>query len=420
MGIRSHAPVVSGAALLAALLFAVPAPAAPDSTDVRTVDPSLERVGKEGLAGIEVLAAPAMEGRGVGTRGIRLAADWIEEQLKADGLKPAFGKSYRQKFRIKTGVSLAKRNFVQGVADSDWVPLGFSSSGRFDGEIAFLGYGIQAPPMGYDELSGLDLHGKIALMLRYEPQEKDEHSPFDGRKPSRWSALRYKTLKARELGAVCVVFVTGPLQDEGKDKLPPLANDGPESPAGLPVIQVRASVAQRWLAPLGIDLAEFQRTVDRDLAPRTRPSTGVRLQGNIALEATYAVAENVAGLIPGDGALAHEVVVVGAHYDHLGYGGRGSMRPNEHAIHPGADDNASGTVSVLLAARQLKRDLAREPSHRAVIAVLFSGEEVGLAGSSWFVQHPPFPMGTVAAMVNLDMVGRLRNGRLIALGSDTA
>jgi Tol biopolymer transport system component len=419
MGLRSRAPIATGAVLLAALLLAAPAAAA-DSTATRPPDPRIERVGKEGLAGIEVLAASDMEGRGIGTRGIRLAADWIEKQLKADGLMPAFGDSYRQKFKVKTGVSLAKGNFLQGIADSDWVPLGFSSSGAVEGEIAFLGYGIQAPPVGYDELSGVDLHGKIALMLRYEPQEKDEHSPFDGRKPSRWSALRYKTLKARELGAAGVIFVTGPIQDEGKNRIPALANDGPESPAGIPVLQVRTSVAEGWLKPLGIDLTEFQKEVDRDLTPRTRVSTGIHIKGNVALDATYAETENLAGMVPGAGPRGREVVVIGAHYDHLGYGGRGSMRPNEHTIHPGADDNASGTVSVMLAARQLLRELIHDTNHRTVVAVLFSGEEVGLAGSSWFVRHPPFPMSDVAAMVNLDMVGRLRDDRLVALGSETA
>jgi hypothetical protein len=124
------------------------------------------------------------------------------------------------------------------------VPLGFSSPGAFSGEIAFLGYGIDAPPLAFSEFDGADVRGKVALMLRYEPQEKYGSSRFDGKKPSRWSALRYKVLRARELGAAAIVFVTGPLQDEGKDRISVLRNDGPESPAGIPVIQVKTSVAQ--------------------------------------------------------------------------------------------------------------------------------------------------------------------------------
>src|SRR5204863_6209838 len=111
---------------------------------------------------------------------------------------------------------------------------------------------------------------KVALILRYEPQEKDDASPFDGKKPSRWSALRYKVLKARERGAVAVVFATGPLQDDGQDKIPALKNDGPESPAGIPVIQVKTSVAVRWLKAVGIDLKAWPESVDRDLTPRSQ------------------------------------------------------------------------------------------------------------------------------------------------------
>lgn len=165
------------------------------------------------------------------------------------------------------------------------------------------------------------MRGKVALMLRYEPQEKDSSSRFDGKKPSRWSALRYKVLRAREGGAAAILFVTGPLQDEGKDRIPVLRNDGPESPAGIPVIQVKTSVAQGWLHAAGIDLKRFQDDVDRDLKPRSKASTGIRVSGRVALRAIYAKTEKLAGLIPGRGALKDEYVVVGAHYDHLGYVG---------------------------------------------------------------------------------------------------
>jgi hypothetical protein len=220
---------------------------------------------------------------------------------------------------VKLGVSLGAKNAIEGLASDDWTPLGFSSPGAFSGPIAFVGYGIDAPPLSYREYEGIDLEGKVALMLRYEPQERDEKSPFDGRKPSRWSALRYKALQARERGAVAVVFVTGPQQDEAKDKLPALVNDGPESPAGLPVIQVKTSAANKW-----IDLAQFQKDVDADLKPRSRVLDAT-LTGNVDVAATYTDAENLAGILPGRGRLASEVVVIGAHYDHLGYGGKGSM-----------------------------------------------------------------------------------------------
>ncbi len=188
---------------------------------------------------IRTLAADDMEGRGLNTKGLAKAADYIEQQLRAAKLEPAFGKSYRQKFPVKTGVSLGAKNAIEGLSNDSWTPLGFSSAGSFDAPIAFVGYGIDAAPLNYREFEGIDLKGKVALMLRYEPQERDEKSPFDGKRPSRWSSMRYKATKARDLGAVAVVFVTGPLQDEGKDKIPGLANDGPESPLGIPVILSR-------------------------------------------------------------------------------------------------------------------------------------------------------------------------------------
>lgn len=363
---------------------------------------------------IRTLAADSMEGRGLGTAGIGKAATYIEQQLKAAKLEPAFDGSYRQKFPVKMGVALGTKNAIAGLSNDDWTPLGFSSAGSFSGPIAFVGYGIDAPPLNYRDYEGIDLKGKVALMLRYEPQEKDENSPFDGRKPSRWSSLRYKALQARERGAVAVIFVTGPLQDEDKDKLPALANDGPESPAGLPVIQLKTSVAQKW-----IDLNAFQKEVDADLKPRSRVLDRT-LTGTVDVNATYADGINVAGIIPGRGKLANEAIVIGAHYDHLGYGGKGSMKPNVHEIHNGADDNASGTAAVIVAGQRLRELLKDAKDRRTVVVALFSAEEVGLGGSAYLVDHPPVPLKSIKAMLNLDMVGDMHDDKLIALGTESA
>jgi aminopeptidase YwaD len=366
------------------------------------------------------LAADSMEGRGIGSAGIAKAATWIERRMKAIGLEPAYKKSYRQRFPIKTGVAIKEGNRIDGLDPGDWTPLGFTTSGEFSGDLVFLGYGIDAPAIGYREFEGIDLKGKVALMLRYEPQEKDDGSPFDGKRPSRWSALRYKTLQARERGAAAVLFVTGPQQDEATDKVPALKNDGPESPAGIPVAQVKLSAASRWLAKAGIDLAAFQAQVDRDLVPHSRVIPGVTIRGKIAVEDNYVDSDNLIGIIPGSGLLRDEYVVVGAHYDHLGYGGESSMRPNDRAIHNGADDNASGDAAVLVAAERIRKYLGGKHDRRTVVVALFSGEEVGLAGSSWFVEHPPVPLSKVDVMVNLDMVGRMRDNTLIALGLESA
>ena len=388
-------------------LVAFPSYAAPQTTSNQQPATPIERH-------IRTLSSDAMEGRGLGTKGIEQSAAYIEKELRAAKLEPAFGKSYRQQFPVKMGVSLGTDNRIDGLSADEWTPLGFSSPGKFEGRVAFVGYGIEAAPLSYRELEGIDLKGKVALMLRYEPQERDDKSVFDGKKPSRWSAMRYKAMQARERGAVAVVFVTGPLQDEGKDKLPALANDGPESPAGIPVIQVKTSTAQKW-----VDLARFQNDVDADLEPRSRV-LDLTLRGNVDVKATYAEGVNVAGIIPGSGRLKDEVVVVGAHYDHLGYGGKGSMRPNDSGIHNGADDNASGTAAVLVAAKKLRDTMMAAKDRRTIVVALFSAEEMGLGGSSYFVANAPVPVGRIKAMINLDMVGAMKDGKVVALGAESA
>lgn len=381
--------------------------------------PSDRRLESRFRDGVATLADDAMEGRGLGTEGIERAAEFIEGELRELGLEPAFEGGYRQPFEVRTGVVAGPRSRLANVARDDWTPLAMSSPGTFEGELVFAGYGISAPAIGFDELEGLDLDGKVVLMLRYEPQEKDDGSPFAGRRPSRWSSLRYRVHVARERGAVAVVFARGPAQSEGRDPLPDLSESSAESPAGLPVLEVRGSVAARWLGEAGIDVAAFQRDVDRDLSPRSEP-LGRRLEGEIALEETRTSTSNVAGVLPGRGALASECVVVGAHYDHLGYGGDGSLRPNETAIHNGADDNASGTMGTILIADLVRRELEDADARRAIVFALFTAEESGLLGSAWFVEHAPCPAGSTRAMINLDMIGRLRESGLVALGSDTA
>ena len=151
------------------------------------------------------------------------------------------------------------------------------------------------------------------------------------------------------------------------------------------------SVAQQWLKAAGIDLAQVQKDIDSDLKPRSR-ATGVRVSGNVDVRASFVQTDNVAAMLPGKGKLAHEVVVLGAHYDHLGMGGPGSLRPNVSAIHNGADDNASGDAAVLAAAERLTKSLANVKDRRTIVFAWFSAEESGLGGSSYFVSNPPVPL----------------------------
>jgi Tol biopolymer transport system component len=370
------------------------------------------------------LSTDDMEGRGVGTEGLARAAGLIEGELTAAGI-PAGEGGYRQTFDIQVGVTRAGGDALSfdglSAAEHAWSPLHFSSAGAFDGELVFVGYGITAPPLGYDDYAGVDVAGKVVLALRYEPGEDDEASPFEGRRSTRWSDLRYKAFTAREAGAKALIFVEGPAGTDptADERLPRLEGRGPTSPAGLPVLQLKREAALPLLDAAGLDLAAVQADIDATTTPRSR-AMGVQVVGTVALDIELAPADNVLGVLPGVGSLASEYVVVGAHYDHLGHGEHRSMEPGSGEVHNGADDNASGVAAMLCASAELARTVDPAAPRRSLVAMAFAGEELGLLGSAHFVDHPTVPIEDVVAMVNLDMVGRLADGKLRALGTDSA
>ena len=364
------------------------------------------------------LAADDMEGRGLGTAGNAKAAALIARWMDGMGLAaPASGRM--QTFEARTGVTLGNNNRLDGAAPgAGWTPLGFSKSGPFTGEVVFAGYGIQAKDLGYDDYAGLDVKGKVVLAMRFEPGEGAEASPFDGKRPTRYSDLRTKAIVAREAGAAALVLVSPAKAADEPDNLPPLRTMGPQSDAGIPVIQISRATAERWL---GSTVAAAQSTIDSTYKPASRPLPGITATGQVDVVPVTATTQNVVGVVPGQGALADEIVVLGAHYDHLGHGGTGSFQPDIAAIHNGADDNASGVAGILCAAQRLTRAAPDEADRRTVVVVAFSAEEIGLGGSSLYVQTPAVgTMAKTAAMVNLDMVGRLRDQKLSVLGTDSA
>jgi hypothetical protein len=381
---------------------------------------------------VTVLADDAMEGRGVGNDGLERAARYLEQEFARLGLDGG-GRVHRQTFQAETGVALGDENALswsqtggegrsEGVLGTDFTPLGFSSSGDFSQSLMFVGYGIRAEPLDYDDYAGVDVAGRVVLAMRYEPGEKDADSPFDGARPSRWSSLRYKTLMAREAGAAALILVSPPEEgDEEPDRLPLLKSEALLSRAGLPVLQVTPSLADRWLASEGHSLAELREAIDADYAPRSLPLPSVEVSGRADVLTTQAPVRNVVGVIPGRGRLAEEVVVVGAHYDHLGFGGHGSLAPDSEEVHNGADDNASGVAAMLcgVEALGLLPD-GREGDRRSLVVAAFAAEEIGLGGSGYYIRDPVFPIEHTVAMVNLDMVGRLREDKLTTLGSDSA
>ncbi len=398
--------LAAAAVLAASALEAAPLPADPEAC-FREVT--------------RTLAADRMEGRATGSEGNQLAARAVAGWM--DGLDlatPAAGRM--QPFEANVGVRAGSGNRLDGaVWGKDWIALGFSRAGEFAGPLVFAGYGIRAGDLGYDDYAGLDVKGKVVLAMRFEPGENDANSPFDGKKSTRYSNLRSKAIQAREAGAAALVLVAPAQSADDPDRLPPLKVMGPMSNAGLPVLQVSRALADRWLQANGTTLAQAQAAIDEHYRPGSFALRGVQVAGRVDIEAVIAQTQNIVGLLPGAGSLVDQYLVVGAHYDHLGWGGQGSFKPDLHAIHNGADDNASGVAGMLCAARLLGERKPRSKDHRGVIFVAFSAEEIGLGGSAYFVEHPPLgKLADFAAMINLDMVGRMREGKLNILGSDSS
>jgi hypothetical protein len=376
------------------------------------------------LGWVRDLSDPAMDGRAAGTPGADRAAAYLAAEFRRLGLRPAGDAGgFLQRFEVLTGVRLAPGGEIEVTAPGvpprafaggqDFVPFAFSADGDVAADVAFAGYGITAPPLGYDDYAGLDVRGKVVLVMTGEPRETDPQGPFRAAEYFHYTELRHKVLNAREHGAAAVIVVEHPGRT---DRLAALRGTTPSW--GLVAVSARRQVAQAVLAPAGLDLAELRARIEHASTPASRLVPGVRARIRAALVREHGTTANVVGILPGsDPALAAEAVVVGAHYDHLGRGSPFSLAPERgEAIHPGADDNASGTAALLGLAETATR---AGPSRRSLVFVAFGAEELGLLGSSHYVRHPAVPLERTVGMVNLDSVGRLRDGRLHAMGVDT-
>jgi peptidase M28-like protein/PDZ domain-containing protein/PA domain-containing protein len=402
----------SGAAVLLLLVAGVAHAAAPPAPPAEWL-----------LDQVKTLSAPETEGRGSGTPGAERAARHIAGVFKAAGLAPGGDSgTYLQSFPVTTGIRLGAVNSLAILTPSarsmalgrDFMPLAVSSDGSVTADLVFAGYGITAPDLGYDDYAGLDVRGKIALVLTEEPRARDPASPFRRPEAYHYSERSHKIINAREHGARAIIVVPRP--GDATDAPPPL--HGISQPWGILAVSVTRAVADSLLAPGGRRVTDLADGIDQSLAPRSFPLAGVQMKLAVSLVRERGTASNVVGILPGtDPRLSHEAVVVGAHYDHLGRGGEGSLAPDQiGVIHPGADDNASGTAAVMGLARAYG---AAGGAPRTLVFVAFAGEEMGLLGSSHFARTAPFPQGKTMFMVNLDMVGRLRDGKLYVAGVDS-
>jgi hypothetical protein len=405
----------SRGALLGALALAGCSASRPIPTPV---EPAFD--GARAKADVTWLADPARTGRGVGTPGIDAAADWIEGQMKGIGLAPALPDGYRQVFEAPVGARLLDGNALSlaGTEEKlsvDWLPFTFSDDGNVEGEIVFAGYGITAPELAYDDYAGLDVKGKVVLLAQDFPGEQDPKSPFRDPKNYRYGEWRYKVSTARDHGAAAVLAVRDDWNHPGTDEIPAWKGS-PSSRAGL----IAARVTLEAMKRVGIDAAALATPIATDMKPRSR-TLGVKGSIRVAVAHEKARTANIVGRMAGsDPAVADECVIVGAHYDHLGFGGENSASPDQIGqVHPGADDNASGTSAMLAVARAFA---SQPPPRRTVVFAAFSGEELGVLGSAFFVKNPPTgcPVPQMQLMVNLDMVGRPQQGKLYVHGVDTA
>ena len=402
------------AVLLALAAFAcAPRFARRDGGDAR-IDPERAR------ADVAWLADPAREGRGIGTAGSAEAVRFVEETFREAGLAPAFGGGWTQRFdapfraTLKEGNALALGTAAAALG-TDFVPLGFSDDGSAEAEVVFAGHGITAPELSYDDYAGLDVKGKIVLVAQDFPRERDPASPFRDPRNLRYAEWRYKATNAREHGAVALLGVRDVWAHQAPDDVPPWRG-GVSSRAGLLAVRVTAAA----LARAGVDVRALATPGEADGKPHSG-ALGLRARLSVAVEHERAETANVAAILPGrDPALAGECVVVGAHHDHLGLGGDASLAPERvGTVHPGADDNASGVAALLAVARAFA---AGGPARRTVLFAAFGAEELGILGSAHLVKHPPArcPAEKMQLMVNLDMVGRPREGKVYVDGADTA
>jgi membrane-associated protease RseP (regulator of RpoE activity) len=357
------------------------------------VPPVAERLAED----VSALTTPEMDGRRPATAGGVRAARHLADRLAAIGLKPGGDRgSFLQSFVLETSsrLGLATSLDISGgatgrlVAGRDFTPHGGSPSGEVSGDVVFVGYGAHLPAAGYDDYASVDVRGKVVLALDGAPPHLA---------PARVTRLE-KLIAAKRHGAAAVL-VAG-------TELPSL--DKTAVAGGLVSAALTRPTADTILAAAGQTVAAAADAITAARGPASF-ATGARARLRVDLVADDVRGANVVGILPGaDPTLADEAVVVGAHFDHLGSVGG--------VVHPGADDNASGTALVLGLARAFA---TAGGAGRTLVFALFDAEEIGLIGSRHYVSRPALPLARTVAMVNFDMVGRMHDRPLGVRGGDS-
>jgi len=375
-------------------------------------------------ADVHFLASDAMKGRGNGSPELEKAADYIAEQLRRAGLQPGGEDgTFFQKFEVTTGATLGIKNelVVAGSTlriDEDFVPILFSDTAEFEGPMIFAGYGITAPEYKYDDYAAIDATNKIVVVLGHEPQELDPKSVFAGTDFTPYASYVNKAINARMHGAKGIIFITDPRHEY--EDVGPATRREESGDVGIPAVHAKRASVDAAFKASGKDLAALQQEIDKTLTPQSFEPANVRARIATEVVRTRSTVRNVLAALPGsDPQLKDEWVVIGAHYDHLGFGGASSLAPSQiGAIHHGADDNASGTAGLIELARNAAAN--RSTWKRSVLFIGFAAEEIGLLGSAYFTNHPTIPLTSINAMFNMDMIGRVSEGKLSVGGVGTS
>ena len=377
-------------------------------------------------AHINFLASDELEGRMTGTKELYKAADYLKGEFESYGLKPLFGDSYFQEFPFIQKLELGANNVLETldikanstendklVLKTDFIPLSFTDNLSVSGKLVFAGYGISAADLNYDDYTGLDVKDKIVIVFRNHPDMKSPHSKFE-----QYSSLRYKATNARDKGAKGILFIN--TNDKKGDELIELKYDNAGNVKDLAAVQIKRNFVDELLKTYGKDLNSLQMDIDSTKTPESIDLKNSESNISTDLKEIKGKSVNVGGYIdPVNNKYPDEYLVIGAHFDHLGWGEQNSLYVGKPMIHNGADDNASGTSGLLELAEKFSS--VKDQIQRKIIFISFSGEELGLLGSSYVVNNFPLPIENAITMINMDMIGRLNDKKdLIVYGTGTS
>ncbi|MCG6156198.1 M20/M25/M40 family metallo-hydrolase [Rubinisphaera margarita] len=381
------------------------------------------------LEELSYFAADAMEGRDTGSEQLVECANYLRSELQKLGYAfPANEDDGYQEFSISAPpeqgpanqLKVSGADQLEWMNDRDYRVCAFGGSGAFAGPLVFCGYGIDDAENNFDEFANVDLKGKVAVIMRRVPRQTEHGSLYVGKNGTidvNRAGLRTKFTNARERGAVAVLFVNDPhsVKKDEKDELFEFGYGGGGKPEEIPIFQITVAAADLLLkATMGHSLEDIESAIDRTMQPLSQDLKGVRIEGTADLDFSSTRTGNVVAVLEPRDADLRETIVVGAHYDHVGWGKYGSLAPGTRAIHNGADDNASGSVALLSLARRLAEKSGR--LDRRIVLIWFAAEERGLLGSKHYVDAPLYPLSDTIAMINLDMVGRMCDEKLTVFG----